>query len=294
MTRARGRALLILGILGVAIVAAMALVATPYERPPAPLPPRAPSERPALLLLTSLPLLFGDDFSLQQTGSPAMKALEERYRVVPISVADAAELGKGRLLLMAHPLAQPAEDLIALDKWVRGGGRMLLLADPMLEWPSERALGDRLRPPLMFMDTGLLAHWGLRLDAPEQRGPRREQARRLRRRDSIRRAIVRLVQDRPLTGWSRIASSVRANTVVADADLLDVARLGARAKHNLDGILAELASLELGDSVTNRLIHRPERALHDMTLGRDSLKEPRKSAIFHYFPSYPIKTHCVP
>ena len=62
---------------------------------------------------------------------------------------------------MAQPLAQPAEDLVALDDWVRGGGRVLLLADPMLEWPSKRPLGDPLRPPPMFMDTGLLAHWGL-------------------------------------------------------------------------------------------------------------------------------------
>ena len=72
---------------------------------------------------------------------------------------------------MAHPLAQTAENLVALDAWVRGGGRVLLLADPMLEWPSKRPLGDPLRPPPMFMDTGLLAHWGLRLDAPDERGP---------------------------------------------------------------------------------------------------------------------------
>ena len=61
---------------------------------------------------------------------------------------------------MAHPLAQTAENLVALDQWVRGGGRVLLLADPMLEWPSERPLGDPLRPPPMFMDTGLLAPLG--------------------------------------------------------------------------------------------------------------------------------------
>ena len=54
-------------------------------------------------------------------------------------------------------------------------------------------------------------------------------------------------------------------TVVADADLLDVARLGVRAKHNLDGILPSLPHSRLGDSVTNRLIHRPERALHGVT-----------------------------
>src|SRR5438067_6056727 len=132
--------------------------------------PRAASQRPPLLLLTSLPLMFGEDFSLQGGGSPALATLQTRYRVVPISVTDPADLGKGRLLLMAHPLAQPAEDLIALDEWVRRGGRVILLADPMLEWPSSRPLGDPLRPPPMFMDTGLLGHWGLRLDAPAQRG----------------------------------------------------------------------------------------------------------------------------
>ena len=56
---------------------------------------------------------------------------------------------------MAQPLAQAPENLVALDDWVRGGGRVLLLADPMLEWPSKRPLGDPLRPPPMFADTGL-------------------------------------------------------------------------------------------------------------------------------------------
>ena len=73
---------------------------------------------------------------------------------------------------MAQPRAQPAEDLVALDNWVRGGGRVLLLADPMLEWPSERPLGDPFRPPPTFADTGLLAHWGLKLDAPDEPGRR--------------------------------------------------------------------------------------------------------------------------
>jgi ABC-type uncharacterized transport system involved in gliding motility auxiliary subunit len=90
---------------------------------------------------------------------------------VPISVPTPRAWQRARLLLMAHPLAQPAEALVALDAWVRGGGRLLLLADPMLEWPSERPLGDPLRPPPMFADTGLLKHWGLRLDAPDERGP---------------------------------------------------------------------------------------------------------------------------
>ena len=36
----------------------------------------------------------------------------------------------------------------------------------------------------------------------------------------------------------------RVATVVADADLLDTQDLGARAAHNLDGLLVELARLE--------------------------------------------------
>lgn len=241
MTGARRRALL---IFCAAIAAAMAIWLLASRSVPKPLAPRAASERPALLMLTSLPLVFSEDFSIQENGSPALKVLETRYRVVPISVTDAAELSRGRLLLMAHPLAQPAEDLVALDRWIRSGGRVLLFADPMLEWPSERPLGDPLRPPPMFMDTGLLAHWGLRLDGPEERGKKVEQL-----------GGFDVLTDSPgqLFGRCSIAAdrlvarcrigSGRA-TVVADADLLDAPALGPKAADNLDALLEELAELE--------------------------------------------------
>ena len=214
------------------------------QRQPAPLPPRAPDERPTLLLLTSLPLVFGEQFSLEPGGSPALKALATRYRVIPISVTDEADLARGRLLLMAQPRAQPAEDLVALDDWVRGGGRVLLLADPMLEWPSERPLGDPLRPPPMFMDTGLLGHWGLRLDTPDERGPKR-----------ARLGGYAVLTDSPGSLWGRcdisrdrLVAHCRIGhgraTIVADADFLDVQRLGNDARGNLDGLLGEIARLE--------------------------------------------------
>jgi hypothetical protein len=189
-------------------------------------------------------LVFGDEFSVERNGSPILKALEARYRVVPISVTDPPELTKGRLLLMAQPLAQPGEDLVALDTWVRRGGRVLLLADPMLEWPSNRALGDSLRPPSMFMDTGLLAHWGLRLDAPEQRGP-------------VSRKLgeyqVTTVSPGTLAGRCDIdAGGLIARCrigrgraiVVGDADLLDTVRLGSDAQDNVQAVIKELADLE--------------------------------------------------
>jgi hypothetical protein len=195
------------------------------------------------MLLTSLPLMFGEDFSLKASGSPALTILETRYRVLPISTAAPTELAKARLLLMAHASAQTPENLVALDHWVRSGGRVLLLADPMVEWPSTRPLGDPLRPSPMFPDTGLLQHWGLRLDAPNQPGPT------VRKVDG-----VDVLTDSPgaLLGKCQIeAEGLVADCriekgraiIIADADFLDVARLGEGAKHNLDVLLKELAKL---------------------------------------------------
>jgi hypothetical protein len=239
MIRARARS--------VTCIAAILLGAAVFggcDRSPAHQSPRAEGDKPTLLLLTSLPLVFGEQFSLEGGGSPALKALETRYRVIPISVTNPSDLGKGRLLLMAHPLAQTAENLVALDRWVRAGGRVLLLADPMLEWPSERPLGDPLRPPPMFMDTGLLRHWGLRLDSPDQRGPRSGQL-----------AGYEIATESPgsLFGGCEISSDRlvahcqigegRA-TIVADADWLDVEHADRSSEHNLDALLGELSDLE--------------------------------------------------
>jgi hypothetical protein len=229
-------------VLAACALAAAGLVARRQER--AALPTQPPAERPTLLLLTSLPLLLGEDFSLQGNGSAALKGLEAHYRVVPISVTDGSELAKGRLLLMAQPLAQTAENLVTLDAWVRRGGHILLLADPMLEWPSKLPLGDPLRPPPMFADTGLLAHWGLRLDTPERRGPAERQL-----------AGQRIVTASPGALWGgcdisadRLAARCTIGKgeaiVIADADLLNVDQLESGAGHNIDSLLRELAMLK--------------------------------------------------
>lgn len=240
MTRERRGALVVLMIV---LAAAGALAFVMAGRKPAPPPPPA-AQRPSLLLLTSLPLLFGEDFSLQGGGSPVLKALEARYRVVPISVTSNADLAKGRLLLLAHPLAQTPEDLVALDRWVRKGGRVLLLADPMLEWPSKRPLGDPLRPPPMFADTGLLRHWGLRLDAPEERGPK---LRKVGRYDVLTASPGTLVGKCAISKDRLIAHCAIGKgkaTVVADADVLDVQSLDGPTQDNLDAVISELSALE--------------------------------------------------
>jgi hypothetical protein len=239
MTRAPRRALLLV-LMVVLAAAALAVAAERHRWWAAKVPP---TRRPALLLLTSLPLLFNEDFSLNRGGSPALKALHLRYRVVPISVTDPAELARGGLLLMAQPQAQTPENLVGLDAWVRLGGRLLLLADPMLEWPSKLPLGNPTRPPPMFVDTGLLGHWGLRLDAPDERGAAKR---------SLAGYEVMTVSPGALYGTchisiDRFVARCRVGrgevTVIADADILDVDQFGRDGGHNLDAILAELAQL---------------------------------------------------
>jgi hypothetical protein len=96
----------------------------------------------------------------------------------------------------------------------------------------------------MFADTGLLAHWGLRLDAPDERGPARR---------SFGGYRILTVSPGALYGGctissDRLAADCRIGkgraVIVADADFVRTDGLGRGASHNLDGLLAELASLE--------------------------------------------------
>ena len=230
---------------GAGLIAAAALAFVANRNAAAPPPPGPEvTAKPTLMLLTTLPLVFGEKFGLEGGGSPALSALAMRYKVIPIGIADAPTLGHRRLLLMAHPLAQPAEALVDLDRWVRGGGRLLLLADPMLEWHSERPLGDPLRPPPAFADTGLLGHWGLRLDAPDDRGPG---ARMLGGQTILTVSPGSLVGKCAISS-DRLVARCRLGrgqaTIVADADFLDVDNLDGPTANNLDALLVELAALE--------------------------------------------------
>ncbi len=233
-------------VAGALLIAAAAIsVAIAFNRGPAELAERRPGERPELLLLTSLPIVFPEQFSLQSAGSPALEALRRRYQVVPISVADRSSLAGQRLLLMAQPLAQPAEMLVELDQWVRGGGRVLVLADPALQWPSERPLGDPLRPPFAFADTGILAHWGLRLEGPEALGAKKVE---IDGRTIVTAApgALSATANNCSVGEVRLIAHCRIGkgkaTVIADADFVDAA--GAGSRDNLGLLFTELATLE--------------------------------------------------
>jgi hypothetical protein len=224
-----------------AMVVALLLLAACREAAPA-----APVEKPELFLLSALPLVWNESFGLDQPGSPALKALEQNYRVKPIDLP--SQLPDGALLLAAQPRALPAEELVALDAWVRRGGRMVLLADPMLEWKSKLPLGDPRRPPMAFPDTGLLRHWGLRLDAPDERGPLQLE---LGDRQVLAGSPGRLARIGGDCAVDASGLSARCQIgagqgqVIADADFLNLGPggLDRPTEQNLPALLSQLAAL---------------------------------------------------
>ncbi len=85
--------------------------------------------------------------------------LEEGRHLVPLDTL----LHPGGLadLVIAQPRPlEPAEN-VALDAWVRGGGHLLLFADPLLTLESRFPLGDPRRPADTMLLGPILTHWGL-------------------------------------------------------------------------------------------------------------------------------------
>jgi hypothetical protein len=130
-------------------------------------------------LFTSLPIWWSeaDDMagrlSAPQNPHWARPVLEEAHRVVLLDTLLSPE-GFGDLV-MAQPRPLAPQENVALDGWVRGGGHLLLFADPMLTWESRFALGDRRRPQDTVLLSPILAHWGLALRFdPGQPGGLRE------------------------------------------------------------------------------------------------------------------------
>jgi hypothetical protein len=203
--------------------------------------------RPPLALLTGLPLAFGEGFDLQAPSHPVMQRLARDYSVTLIDGPE--QIGSGALLLAAQPRALTAQRLLALDRWVRNGGRLLLLADPQLVWPTDLPLGDPQRPPVEFSDTGLLAHWGLRLEAPAGSGPA---MRRVGQREIMTGSPGTLTAFGPACRVEAAGLVARCRigrgrvVVVADADFLHVAGEGALdgpTDENLALLVSELAAL---------------------------------------------------
>lgn len=130
----------------------------------------AQEPKPALGLMGTIPVYWGEAEGLSDllgnAAAPhwARAQLEADYTLRPLDTLGEADLADLEFLLLAQPRALSPAENVALDAWVRGGGRLLLFADPMLTGHSRFAIGDRRRPQDVILFSPIFAHWGLRLE----------------------------------------------------------------------------------------------------------------------------------
>ena len=238
-------AVLLLSIAGAAAAWRLASTSQP-QRPVEPLG-----------LFTTLPLYWGEATNVSQAieaqAKPhwARNALERRYRLVRLTDES---LGQLHDLLMAQPRALAPAENVALDEWVRGGGRLLLFADPLLTEHSAFPLGDKRRPQGAALLSPILAHWGLELvfDDGQSQGEREvellgaklpvEQAGRFELAAPAAEPACKLLA-RGLAVRCEIGRGQAL--IVADAALLD--REGTDLAHRAD-VLLQLAAEAYGES----------------------------------------------
>lgn len=128
-------------------------------------------------LFTSLPILWNEEADvtaiLKSKDDPhwARAVLSARGGIAALDTL-AAPGGAGPLdridrMVMAQPRPLSPDENVALDAWVRQGGRLLLLADPALTAESHFAVGDPRRPQAVVLISPILRRWGLELQFDE-------------------------------------------------------------------------------------------------------------------------------
>jgi len=225
----------LLAVLAVIIASALAWWALAGQ------PARGPEElarRGPLALFTSLPIYWGEAAGMADLLDPDaprhwVRDVVERSRALqPVDTLEPAVLAPFRDLLLAQPRALSPAENVALDDWVRGGGRLLLFADPLLTEESHFPLGDSRRPQDVVLLSPILARWGLELsfDDAQQGGER----------------MVRILgQDVPVALPGKFALRPTAPDAPAHCSLLaDGAGAECRIGGGLALILADAAVLD--------------------------------------------------
>ncbi|HSJ78912.1 MAG TPA: hypothetical protein VK913_09295 [Erythrobacter sp.] len=165
------------GMLVLAACSAEPLPAGPADTAPA-------AERQPLGLMTSLPLYWPEgagmtDLAAGRAAPPWQRAaLEQQYLLLPLDTLspkpglspDAPETdplaGLARLAVIQPRGLSPADN-VALDEWVRAGGRLLLALDPALTGDYDAPFGDPRRPVDSALIPPVVARWGLAISFDE-------------------------------------------------------------------------------------------------------------------------------
>lgn len=132
-------------------------------------PAAAQEAQPELALMGTVPIFWGEAAGFDELVSGDAPVhwvrgmLEEEFTLAPLDYLSAEALAQHEYLLMAQPRGLAAEENVALDAWVRDGGRLLLFADPMMTGESRFHVGDRRRPQDVALLSPILSHWGLEL-----------------------------------------------------------------------------------------------------------------------------------
>lgn len=126
-------------------------------------------EKPALGLMTSLPILWADNdpFAALAESEPvthwAKTELAARYALDPVDTLSDEVISRIDILVLAQPRALSPQENVTLDNWVRDGGRVLIFADPQLVGDYDYPLGDPRQPLDTVLLSPILARWGLEL-----------------------------------------------------------------------------------------------------------------------------------
>ncbi|MEQ5787286.1 hypothetical protein J3454_05215 [Erythrobacter sp. NFXS35] len=149
----------------------------------APTPP-VDEPRPALGLMSSLPLFWPVDADIADIASGRSsppwqrRVIETGYVPVPLDTltpipalspgaADTDPLANLDRLAVVQPRGLSPADNVALDAWVRDGGRLLLVLDPALTGDYDLPLGDPRRPVESALIPPVVERWGLAVSFDE-------------------------------------------------------------------------------------------------------------------------------
>ena len=137
------------------------------------------SDLPKLGLVTGLPIYWPEEAGFEDLARGegelpwVRRDLEKRFAIVPLDLlaqddgSPSAELSSLQHLMIAQPRGLSAAANVALDRWVRNGGQLLYVIDPMLTQHSHYGLGDPRRPNDVGLVPPFFGRWGLSMSVRE-------------------------------------------------------------------------------------------------------------------------------